>query len=158
MQAWFGHSPQDCKLFFCLCHLTLKAINTARDLRLRSFKGKFCTIWESKSVVFSASQLCHLDYLPVLVVFFSCPVFFISNLSEISFGRIYSNSRDIFVVEPAWNPLFHHLSQALYKMLTSAQMGKGRPCATISKWPHRQICSKSSNMGKKGDDVPYNLP
>lgn len=84
---------------------------------------------KSKSVVFSASQLCHLDCLPVLVLFFSCTVFFISNLSEISFGGVYSNSRDIFIAELAENALFHHLSQAFYKVLTGAHMGKGRSCA-----------------------------
>lgn len=84
---------------------------------------------KSKSVVFSASQLCHLDCLPVLVLFFSRAVFFISNLPEISFGGVYSNSRDIFIAELAENTLFHHLSQAFYKVLTGAHMGKSRPCA-----------------------------
>lgn len=36
---------------------------------------------------FPASQLSHLDYLPVLDLFFSCAVFSISDLSEISPGR-----------------------------------------------------------------------
>lgn len=55
----------------------------------------------------------------------------------------YSNCRDIFMAEHAEKALIQHLSQGFYKVLSSAQLGKGRPWCCLGQ-VLGYICCKSS--------------